>query len=425
MTGLKRTLTLSDAVFSGMGIILGAGIYALIGSATGLTGNSVWLSFLLAAVLASLTGLSYAELSTMFSKSAAEYSYVKNAFGSNLLGFLVGWLELIADIIAISTVALAFGGYFSSLVGISSIIVAIGLIIVVSSVNFLGVKKSSRINVIFTILEVLGLLVVIIIGLKYLGNVNYFELSNGVSGLFQAVSIVFFAYLGFEEIANIGEEVKNPKKNLPRAIIISVILSTLIYVLVGLSVVSIVPWNTLAESVAPLSYVTSQVLGDTGLIMMSFIALFATSNTVLVFLMVGSRMIYGMSQGKSLPRFFSRVHSRTKTPHIAIFTTMVFSILFVLVGNLLTVASLVDFIVFVIFVFVNLSLIILRFKKPDLERTFKVPLNIGKIPLISVLGVIFSFFMLFHFKLQVFLVVIFISLVGYVLYKIGERIWVK
>ncbi len=141
MSKLKRTLTLSDAVFSGMGIILGAGIYALIGGATGLTGNSVWLSFLIAAVLASLTGLSYAELSTLFSKSAAEYLYVKNAFESNLMGFLVGWLELIADVIVISTVALAFGGYFSFLIGGSVIVTAIGLIVVVALVNFLGVKK--------------------------------------------------------------------------------------------------------------------------------------------------------------------------------------------------------------------------------------------------------------------------------------------
>ncbi len=274
-------------------------------------------------------------------------------------------------------------------------------------------------------MEAIGLLLVIIIGIRYLGNVNYLEFPYGFSGLFQAVSIVFFAYLGFEEIANIGEEVKNPKKNLPRAIIISVVISTLFYVFVGLSVVSIVPWNTLAESKAPLSYVTSEVLGNTGLILMSFIALFATANTVLIFLMVGSRMIFGMSRGKSLPKFFSRVHSKTKTPHIAILATMVLSILFVLIGNILTVASLVDFMVFIIFILVNLSSILLRFKRPDLERTFRTPLNIGKFPVISGLGLVFSFFMLFHFEARVFLIVGFITLVGYILYKIGERIWGK
>jgi APA family basic amino acid/polyamine antiporter len=255
--------------------------------------------------------------------------------------------------------------------------------------------------------------------------VNYLEFPYGVSGLFEAVSIVFFAYLGFQEIANIGEEVKNPQKNLPRAIIISVTLSTVIYVLVGLSVVSIVPWESLAESNAPLSYVTSQVLGNPGLILMTFIALFATANTALVFLLVGSRMIYGMSKSKSFPKFFSKVHNTTKTPYIAIFTTMVFSILFVLVGNILTVASLVDFIVFLAFIFVNLSLIVLRYRRPDLERSFRVPLNIGRFPLISFLGLVFSFFMLFHFKNQVFLIVAFISLVGYFLYKLGEKIWQK
>jgi len=412
MAKLKRELSLSDAVFSGMGIILGAGIYSLISGAAGLTGNSIWLSFLIAAFVASLTGLSYAELSTIFPKSAAEYSYVKNAFNNNL-GFFVGWLELFADVVAISTVALAFGGYFSSLFGGHMIIISVLLILAVSFVNFLGIKESSKMNVLLTIIEILGLFIIIFLGINHIGTVNYLELPNGMSGLFKAVGIVFFAYLGFEEIVNIAEEVKNPKKNLPKAIIICIVVSTIIYVLVALSVVSIANWKDLANSSAPLSYVTSKVLGTPGYVLMSFIALFATANTVLLFLLVGSRMLYGMSKGGSLPRIFSKVHNKTKTSFVSIFTVMILSILFVMIGNIITVASLVDFAVFLIFVFVNLSLIILRYKKPDLKRRFRVPLNIGKFPLISFFGLIFSFFMLFHFNFNTFLIVIGVSLVGF------------
>ena len=418
MTKLKRELRLFDAICCGIGVILGAGIYALISGATALTGNSVWLSFLIAAVVASLTGLSYAELSTMFPRSAAEYLYVKNAFDNNLLAFLIGWLEIFADVIAVSTVALGFGGYFSAMFGGSMIIIAIVLILVVSFVNFLGIKESSSMNVLFTIIEATGLFIIISLGTRYIGNVNYLELQNGFSGLFKAVGIVFFAYLGFEEIVNVGEEVKNPKKNLPRAIVISVIISTIIYILVALSSVSIVNWKELADSNAPLSFVASRVLGSTGSVVMSFIALFATSNTVLIFLLVGSRMMYGMSRDGSLPKVFSRVHKKTKTPFVSIFMVMIFSMLFVLLGNIVTVASLVDFIVFLIFVFVNLSLIILRYKRPRLKRMFKVPLNINGFPLIPFLGLIFSLFMLFQFDLSIVLVIVVVSFVGYIVYKL-------
>lgn len=421
MTKLKRELRLFDVVFYGIGLILGAGIYALIGGAAELTGNSIWMSFLIAAAIASLTGLSYAELSTMFPKSAAEYLYVKNAFDNKSLSFLIGWLEVFGDFMAVSTVALGFGSYFSALFGVPMVTPTIGLILILSFVNFLGIKQSSRVNILFTSIEVAGLLTIIFIGTRYIGNVNYLEFPNGLSGLFRAAGIIFFAYLGFEEMVNVGEEVKNPKKNLPRAIIISVIISTIIYILVALSSVSVVDWKELANSNAPLAQVASKVFGNTGFILMSFIALFATSNTVLIFLIVGSRMVYGMSKDGSLPRIFSRVHHKTKTPFVSIFWVMIFSILFVLFGNIVTVASLVDFIVFLIFVFVNLSLIILRYKKPELKRTFKVPLNIRKFPIIPLLGLISSLFMLFQFELNIILVVVVVGFIGYVVYRLQGR----
>jgi APA family basic amino acid/polyamine antiporter len=420
MSKLKRTLSLSDAVFSGIGIILGAGIYALIGGATGMTGNSVWLSFLIAAFIASLTGLSYAELATIFPKSAAEYSYVKNSLESHLVAFLVGWLEIFAGLIGTATVALAFGGYFSSMLGGSPIVISVVLIGVMGLINFVGIRESSRFNVIFTLIEVFGLVLIIVMGINYLGSVDYLELAYGIPGLFKAVGIVFFAYLGFQEIANIAEEVKNPEKNLPKAIIISVVISTIIYALVALSVVSVGDWQIIGNSPTPLSYVTEKVLGKTGGLVMSSIALFATANTVLIFLLVVSRMTYGMSRGGSLPKFLSTVNSKTKTPGRAILISVVITILFVLIGDIVTVASLVDFSIFLIFVFVNLSLIVLRYKRPDIKRVFKVPLNIGKFSVISFLGLIFSFFMLFHFEVKVFLITAIISLVGYIIYKIGN-----
>ena len=202
---LTRSIGLFEAVAYGVGIILGAGIYVLIGPATGLAGNSVWASFIIGALISSLTGLSYAELSTMFPKAAAEYIYVKRAFKNDLLAFLTGWLIIFTGIVSISTVALGFGGYFKAIFSFPIFLSALILIILLSLLNFVGIEKSSKVNILFTAIEVSGLLIVIILGMSKIGTVNYFEAPN-ISGVFGAAALMFFAYLGFEDIVNIAEE---------------------------------------------------------------------------------------------------------------------------------------------------------------------------------------------------------------------------
>ena len=169
MVGLKRELGLFEATVYGVGIILGAGIYALIGEAAGLTGNSVWLSFVVGAIVASFTGLSYAELATMIPKAAAEYVYLRKA-GSKMLGFLIGWLIIFTGVASAATVALGFGGYFKGLFELPIVFTAAALIGILSYINFLGIKQSSRFNVIFTAVEVIGLVMVIVLGLTVFGN---------------------------------------------------------------------------------------------------------------------------------------------------------------------------------------------------------------------------------------------------------------
>lgn len=364
---LERQINFLELTIYGVGLILGAGIYALIGEAAGLAGNSVLLSFLVASLVASFTGLSYAELSSMYSRSAAEYFYSKEAFRSGLLSFIIVWLEIAGDVVGVSVVALAFGGYFQGLFGIPVTLSSIFLIIVLSVVNFWGIEESSRLNMLLTSIEFFGLLLIIWLGFGGLGTVNYLEFPHGFSGLFKAVGLVFFAYLGFEEMVNIGEEVENPTETIPKVIILSIILTTVLYILVSLSVVSLVNWQSL-EGKPALAYAASQsFLGDTAFTLMSAIALFATANTVLIFLIVGSRMIYGASQDGSLPQIFSKIHRKTRTPWIAILTVMAVSSFFVLLTDITLVAEITDFILFLIFFTVNLSLIWLRYKRPQAE----------------------------------------------------------
>lgn len=418
-TSLKRDINFIELLIYGVGLILGAGIYALIGGAIGLTGNSAWLSFLIAAIIASFTGLSYAELSSMFAKSAAEYFYIKKSFKSHSLAFLVGWIEIFGDITAVSVVALGFGGYFEALFGFPMVLSALGLIVVLSLVNFIGIEKSSRLNIVFTSIEIIGLLIIIFLGLGHMGKVNYFEMPHGFSGVFKAAGLIFFAYLGFEEMVNIGEEVKKPKKNIPKALILSIIITTSLYILVALTSVSLADWRDIGDSKAPLAFVASKTfLGENAFTLLSSIALFATANTVLILLIVGSRMIYGMGKGGSFPRIFTRVHQKTRTPWTAVLTVMILSMLFVLIADIMIVANITDFVLFIVFSFVNLSLILLRYKKPHLKRPFKVPINIGKFPVIPFLGLLTSLFMLFHFEMNVILIVLSVLCLGGITYKI-------
>lgn len=193
---LRRKIGLFGLTASGVGMILGAGIYALIGNAAGVTGNSVWISFLLGAFISSFTGLSYAELSGMIPRAAAEVSYVKAAFRGNLAPFLTGWIIIFTEVVTISTVALGFGGYFRGLFGVPIVFVSLFLIFLLSVLNFVGIEESSKVNIVFTIIEASGLLLIVILGIPYLGTVDYFEASQGFQGILKAGTLIFFAYLG-------------------------------------------------------------------------------------------------------------------------------------------------------------------------------------------------------------------------------------
>ncbi|TKJ19192.1 MAG: amino acid transporter [Promethearchaeota archaeon Loki_b32] len=400
---LKRRVSLFALTAYGVGNVLGAGIYALIGEVVGITGNLSWLSFILASVTGALTGLSYAELSAMFPKSAAEFVYTEEAFKIRTLSFILGWIIIFSGIFSAATVALAFSSYLSGFFGIDSVYLiiffAILLVLILSGINIVGIKTSTRTNILFTLIEASGLIIIIIIGFPFFGSVNYFELPTAASftAVFSAVALIFFAYIGFEDIANIAEEVKEPHRNLPKAIIYSIIITTILYCLTAISVVSILPYNEIAASEAPLRDVAAEVLGSAGGIIMSLIALFATANTVLIMLIVTSRMMYGMARDKALPEGLSKISPKYRTPVIAVFLTMILTIIPIFFGDISIVAHATVFGVLINFFLVNISLIALRKTKPNLERPFKVKPSIKWVPIIALLGSIVCIGLLFTF----------------------------
>ena len=354
MTSLRRTLGLWQVSVSGIGIILGAGVYALVGPAAGLAGNALWLAFLLAAIAAGLTAYSYARLGAIRPKASPEFQYTALAFGPRI-GFVAGWLMLVADLLAVAAVALGFGGYFAHLVGTAAVANAAGLLAVTLLVLLIGIGESVGLAIVLTVVEAAGLLFVVVIGVPAWGRGTYLDMPHGVTGLSGAAALIFFAYLGFDEIGNFAEEMHDPARNLPRALFISMVGATVIYLLVAVSATAAVGWQSLSESTAPLALVARQALGpaaDTGL---SLIALAATANTVLLLLVAAARSVYGMAAGGVLPAWLGIVSHRGVPLRATLLVTALTAGL-VLLGDLAQVAALTDAAVLMSFLLVNLSL---------------------------------------------------------------------
>ncbi|PIU21407.1 MAG: amino acid transporter [Candidatus Diapherotrites archaeon CG08_land_8_20_14_0_20_34_12] len=385
---LKKSLGLWEITLSGVGIILGAGIYVLIGKAAGLAGYGIWLSFLIGALLAAFTGLSYAELASRFPKAGGEYVYVKYAF-NKLLAFIVGWLVILEGVISAAAVALGFGGYFATLTGLGLIFGAI-LIIFLSTILILyGLKESVLIGIVCTIIEVLGIFIVIFFGLPRLNVANLMDIPSFV-GVWQAAALVFFAYIGFGSMVRLSEETKSATKNIPKGILLAIAISAILYILVAIAAVSLMPPQALAASDAPLAEAIGNVLGNNVfLLVVGLIALFATANTVLFVMLTTSRMVYGMAELRSLPTSLSYINKATHTPILATLLVAVFSLLFVFVGNIETVANLTNFMVFCTFIFINSAVIILRYSEGD-NASFRIPLSIGRFPIPALLGLLFT-----------------------------------
>ena len=423
MSELKRHMGLFHLTMYGVGLILGAGIYVLIGEATAFAGNSVWISFLFGIIIAMFAGLSYAELTALFPKAAAEYTFVKHAFKNNFLAFIIGWLTAITSMITAATVSLGFGGYLAQFVNLPITISAVLLIGGLSIVNFIGIKESTWANTIFAIVTAGGLVLIIFLGMTYETTepIDYFEMPHGTTGIILAFVLIFFAFIGFEDMANVAEEVKRPKKTIPRAIILSVVITGIIYILVSLSVVRVINWEEFGQSAAPLAAIAERSLGIQGSIALSAIALFATASTVLITLVAGSRILYGMAHNKSLPLSLGKIHSKTKTPWIAVIGILITSIAFTLIGDIVIVANITVFAVVITFAMINLSVIVLRYTEPNLERSFRVPVNIGRFPLLPLFGFGVTIYMAIQFEMEVMLVGFAIMAAGALFYVIFNR----
>jgi APA family basic amino acid/polyamine antiporter len=384
-TRLRRRVGLLGASASGVAIVLGAGIYVLVGDAAGIAGNGAWIAFAIGALLAAGTGLSYAELTAALPEAGAAATYADEAFGRHT-AFVTGWLDVAVNAIGAPAVALGFGHYLSALTGIDPTLAALGLIATCATVVLAGVTQTVGLGALFGAIELAGLLAVIVAGAPYIGSTDLLAIHGGAAGLLGAAALVFFAYEGFEEIATLAEEVHDPFRNIPRALLLAIAVTTTVYVLVAMVAISVVPWQDLAASGAPLAVVMERAAGPRVAQAIALIALFATSNTVLLLLATGPRAMYGMANRRLLPSWLGLVWARRRTPWVAILLLASVAGAFALTGSVAFIAEVTNFAVFTLFVVVNASLIQLRITRPDLPRPFRLRPAIGPVPLASAVG---------------------------------------
>ena len=374
---LKRSLGLTSLTLYGLGTIIGAGIYVLVGAVAGRSGMSAPLAFLVAGVLAAFTGLSYAELGQRLPEAAGAAAYAREGFKSHWMGRLTGFMTLAVALVAAASVARGGAGYLLTIVDIPLPIASGGVIIFFTLLACWGVKESVYAAAAMTVVEIGGLLVVIFVGGPALVDLGVrapemwpanMAAWGGVMG---GAFLAFFAFSGFETIVNMAEETKDVGRTLPRAVVLSIIISAVLYMLViVISVLSIAP-EMLALSAAPLCLVV-----DCEKSTMAFfapIALIATLNGVLIEIVLMARVAYGMARRGWLPKLMSDVHLNRRTPLKA--TLVVGAIVFVL-------TSLVEFeilakatsaMLLMVFLVVNLSLIRLKQLDPAPDLAFRVP----------------------------------------------------
>ncbi len=401
---LSKDLTLRELVTYGVGVMIGAGIYVLIGKASGVAGYSVWLSFILASVIAGLSGLSYAEMSSMFSSSSAEYEYCEKSFKRKGIAKTIGVLKLATLIIGMGAVSLGFGGYMSRLLGLAPFVWGFVLLTGVFLLNLFRIKFLSKINNWIVLATVLGLFAIIVSGLFHINSFeHFFEFKDGFTPVFSGAALIFFAFLGFEDLVSLGEESKSSKKNMPKALVISLVIVAIVYMLVSFISIGVLSPRELAKSDSPMSEVANITMGKIGGDITSIIALITTSSTVLVMFLSFSRMTYGLSKKKVVPKIFGLLNQNS-VPVFAVLFGYIASVLVVLIKDISSVAGITDFGALSIFAVVNLANIVMRYKRPNVKRSFKVPLNFGKFPVISGLGFISTIWMITHLEKMVIIV---------------------
>ncbi|WP_170507065.1 APC family permease [Ruegeria arenilitoris] len=387
---LRRSLTTPLLTLYGLGVTVGAGIYVLVGATAEAAGPYAAVSFLVAALVVSLTALSYAELATRYPVSAGEAAYVEAGFQRGWMAVLIGLAVAASGIISASAVAIGAASYLHTLTGLGTALLTIGVVSVMGLIATWGITQSVFVAAVITVIEIAGLLFVIGWGMSVQEPQGH-EISEMIPGLelstwrgiMAASLLAFFAFVGFEDMANVAEEVKDPTHTIPKAILLTLVLATGLYLATSITVLLVVPIDTLSTSAAPLTLV---FFDAPEVIKQGFaaVAVVATINGVLIQMIMASRVIYGLADRDHLPKILATVPQVTQTPVVA--TLLVVAIILLLTQTLPIgiLAERTSQIVLGVFVLVNISLILLKSRPGSTREHFRVPL------VVPILGVLTS-----------------------------------
>ncbi|MEU2264179.1 amino acid permease [Streptomyces sp. NPDC019645] len=406
---LRRSLTMWQLTMISIGATLGTGIFVVLGEATPLAGPAVAISFVVAGLTALFSALSYAELAGAVPVSGSSYSYSYATMGE-LIAWVCGWCLVLEYGVSVAAVAVGWGEYLNELldgtigvtipgavsapIGEGGFINLPALVVVLLAMVFLmgGAKESARVNTIMVIIKIVTLVLFIGIGFMGIKAGNYAPLAPlGVTGISAAAATLFFSYIGFDAASTAGEEAKNPKKDLPRAIMLSLLIVTVLYCLVALVAVGAMPWQDFEGTEAALAQIMKDVTGQSfwGVVLAAG-AVVAIASVVFAVLYGQTRILFAMSRDGLVPKVFAKVDEKTGAPRAnTVIVSLFCGVLaaFIPLGELANATSIGTLFAFAL---VNVAVIILRWKRPDMNRTFKVML----FPVTPILGFGFCAYMM-------------------------------
>jgi APA family basic amino acid/polyamine antiporter len=405
---LRRGVGLLDLTALGIGAVIGTGIFVVIGEAIGMTGPSIVISFTLAGVTCIFSALSYAELASSIPVSGSAYTYAYATLGE-LAAWIIGWDLIIEYGISVAGIAIGWGQYFNELIdsafgwslpnsiaqppgeGGDVNVPAVFVVAVIVALLVYGVRETARSNTVMVAIKLLVLLIFVVFGVTafHSGNLTPFT-THGTSGIVDAAAIIFFAYIGFDAISTASEEVENPQRNLPIAIIGSLLIVTVLYIVVSIVAVGALPANELASADAPLAAALDQGAGyGWGATIVSIGAVIAITSVVLTITYGLTRIVFSMSRDGLLPGFFSRLSER-RTPAAS---TLLLGTLIAILAAFVPLSSIIELVnigTLFAFVVVNIGVIVLRRTQPDMQRGFRVP----GVPVVPIIGALLCVYLM-------------------------------
>lgn len=408
---LLRVLTLKDAVGIGLGAIIGAGIFVVTGVAAGVAGPAFIIGLIIAGIVAGFNGLSSAQLAAVYPQSGGTYEYGYRILNP-AFGFSAGWMFLISKLSAAGVVAIGFGSYFYQLVPVSSpMVLSITAVIFLTIANYFGIKKAGALNLIIIGITLLSLLYFVFSGIPQIDAGNFQPFNPfGISGIAEASALLFFAFTGYARIATLAEEVKEPEKTIPRAVIITIISAIILYAAVSYVAIGVIGTEQMSGSKSPLQ-VAANVLNTPGIKIIITLGASTAMLGVLLSQILGiSRMMLAMGRRKDLPKIFAKVHNEFKVPHIGIIITGLIILFITIAGSFEFIVRAASFSILIYYSITNIAAL----KQPKAEQRF------GKI--ISILGLIGCLVMSVSLPVEVILIGVGLLLAGFIVRWIFHKI---